>query len=175
MSTTTDEALMQRVGAGDPAALDQLFRRHHARVHALCVRLTGDARTADDLVQETFLRVLRYARGFNARARFSTWLYRIARNACLDHLKREQRAQAAHERLDPPSEVAERSTESELLERALAALPLPLRETLVLSRLHDLPCAEVAAILKCSEGAVRTRVHRALAELRRLARELEKA
>src|SRR5688572_8487300 len=91
MSSATDEDLMQRVLGGDTIALDALFRRHHQRVHALCVRIVADASSADDLVQETFLRVMRFAGSYRGTARFTTWLYRIARNVCVDHLKHEQR------------------------------------------------------------------------------------
>ena len=77
---------MAATGHGDLDALGVLFNRHHARVHALCYRLTGDASVADDLVQESFLRVLKYRKGFGARAAFTTWLYRLVRNVCMDHM-----------------------------------------------------------------------------------------
>jgi RNA polymerase sigma-70 factor (ECF subfamily) len=175
---TTDHVLMGRVAAGDAAALDQLFRRHHARVHALCSRLSGDSTSADDLVQETFLRVLRHAGRFEARSSFSTWLYRIARNVCLDHWKRSERDQLRARRAARELEIQQALHDSEkadvqLVERALTRLPVQLREVLVLSRLHDLPTAEVAAIVGCSEGAARVRLHRAMTELRKILLQLE--
>jgi RNA polymerase sigma factor (sigma-70 family) len=174
---TTDHVLMARVAAGDASALDQLFRRHHARVHALCTRLSGDSMSADDLVQDTFLRVLRHARRFEARSSFSTWLYRIARNVCQDHWKRGERDQrkvqiAAREH-DIESGMNSEQADVQLLERGLARLPVVLREVLVLARLHDLPMAEVAAVVGCSEGAARVRLHRAMSELRRILLQLE--
>jgi len=161
---------MQRLAAGEPEALDLLFRRHHERVHALCARLTHDAASADDLVQETFLRVLRFAPSFQRRARFTTWLYRIARNLCHDHALRTRRAEPEQ---DIVIEPAQRDARLDLLERALRQLPETLREALVLSRYHDLPYAELATVLGCSPGAARVRVHRALNELKQRVQELE--
>lgn len=164
----TDEVLVARVGRGDAAALDVLFRRHHARVHALCVRLCADA-SADDHVQETFIRVWRHARGFAGKAQFTTWLYRIARNVCFDANR------AARRRLAPvtPEPNADPDPRIELLERALAQLPQRSREALVLARWHDLPYEQIAEILGCSAGAARVRVHRALNELREIVLRLE--
>ena len=162
---------MQRLSAGEPQALDLLFRRHHERVHALCARLAGDGLVADDLVQETFLRVLRFARSFEQRARFTTWLYRIARNVCLDHIAQERRRASAVE-----TEGVTQTTGDprlDVLEQALQRLPETMRAALVLSRFHELPYEELAIVLGCSVGAARVRVHRALNELRRLVQELE--
>ncbi len=86
-----DESLMCQVAGGDPDALGALFARHHHRVHALCFRYVGDSTTADDLVQESFLRVQRYGKSFDGRARFTTWLYRLVRNVCMDHLASSER------------------------------------------------------------------------------------
>jgi RNA polymerase sigma-70 factor (ECF subfamily) len=162
---------MQRLGAGEPGALDLLFRRHHERVHALCARLTSDAVAADDLVQETFLRVLRFARSFERRARFTTWLYRITRNVCLDHIAQERRRSALEP--EPVAPSVANDPRFAVLEQALSRMPPALREALVLSRFHDLPYDELASVLGCSEGAARVRVHRALNELKRLVQELE--
>jgi RNA polymerase sigma-70 factor (ECF subfamily) len=163
---------MQRLSAGEPEALDLLFRRHHERLHALCARLTSDATAADDLVQETFLRVLRFARTFEQRARFTTWLYRIARNVCLDHIAQERRRISATEP-ERLTETMRRDPRLDVLDRALKRLPETMRAALVLSRFHELPYEELAIVLGCSVGAARVRVHRALNELRRLVQELE--
>src|SRR5262245_17064439 len=163
---------MQRLGAGEPDALGVLFRRHHERVHALCVRLTGDSASADDLVQETFVRVFRFARSFERRARFTTWLYRIVRNVCNDHNMRERRRKAlSGQVLDGASSSSD--SRLDVLELALIRLPEAMREAIVLSRFHDLPYAELAVVLGCSGGAARVRVHRALLELKRIVQEIE--
>ena len=72
----TDSDLMACLGLGEMRALGVLFERHHAWVHSLCYRMTGDASAAADLVQESFLRVLRYSSSFAGRAEFRTWMYR---------------------------------------------------------------------------------------------------
>ena len=174
MPAQADEELMLGVRRGDRDAFTALFQRHYARVHALCARLTGDAAAADDLAQDTFLRVLRLGSGFQARARFSTWLYRIARNVSIDHLQRVRRtahrdASALNGRPDETVDDPRLHT----LELALALLPADRREVLVLSRYHDLPYAQLAEVLGCSEGAARVRVHRALSELKQIVHDIE--
>ena len=171
-NTLPDELLVSRACAGDSEAFGVLFRRHYARVHALCARITCDAFAADDLAQDTFVRVLRLGRSFSGRARFSTWLYRIARNVCIDHLQRVRRISLAE-----AQSFGEHSVSQEprlgLLERALARLPADRREVIVLSRFHDLTYDELSDVLGCSVGAARVRVHRALSELKRIVHELE--
>lgn len=168
-----DELLMRQVCAGDGSAFDVLFRRHCARVHALCARITCDPFAADDLVQDTFIRVLRLGKTFRGGARFSTWLYRIARNVCFDHLKRVRRITTVDAQVFESSSAVENDGRHRLLERALAALPPDRREVIVLSRFHDLPYEELAEVLNCSAGAARVRVHRALLELKQIVHQLE--
>lgn len=163
---------MLAVRGGDLYALGLLFQRHQARVHALCARLAGDAATADDLVQETFLRILRYRHTFKGDAKFTTWMYRIARNATLRHLERRSRraereaaagrdtAIAAEESSLDPDRVAR-------LEAGLAALPPDQREVLTLSRFHDLKYHEIADVCGCTVEAVKARIYRAMKTLRR--------
>lgn len=172
MDSRTDTQLMLDVRRGDLDALGTLFRRHHERVHALCFRMTGSPAAADDLVQETFLRVLKYRRGFEGRSRFTTWLYRLARNVCLDRIRRDRRDVALARRApvetagDPPGGVGAGDDRSQALWAALERLSPEKREALVLSRFHDLGYGEIARICACSVGAVKVRVHRALKELR---------
>jgi RNA polymerase sigma-70 factor (ECF subfamily) len=170
VNATSDDALMARVTAADADALDELFRRYHGRVHALCVRLV-DRSNADDLVQETFLRVLRFAHKFERRAAFKTWLFRIACNVCATHHAKEMRR--AEPMLDREYEDSPSDARRDLLEGALQRLSPTLREALVLSRWHDLPYREIAQALQCTESAARVRVHRALTELRTIVRQLE--
>lgn len=175
--TGPDEQLMQALGDGDLAGLAELYRRHMGKVHALCYRLTGSAETADDMVQETFLRVIRHRGSFRGQARFTTWLYRIARNVCVDHLQASRRRWRTRERyrvaVGNPEHV-EAPGDLAVLTRALARLPREKREALVLSRYYDLSHAEIAEIVGCSVGAVKVRVHRALKELRKIVEAMER-
>jgi len=169
---------MFAVRAGDEDALATLFERHHARIHSLCARLVSVA-DADDLVQETFLRVYRHASTFAGGAGFTPWLYRIARNVCIDRGQRVSRETSVeHEwarmvATDRTSDAAGGIERRRLLETALARLPAPDREVIVLSIMRDLPYAEVAEVLGCSMAAARVRLHRAISRLRRICAELE--
>src|SRR5689334_4250137 len=166
---------MRDVRDGDVAALGVLFERHHRRVHALCYRLVRRPDAADDLVQETFLRVLRYRESFRQEAAFTTWLYRIAVNACHEHWRQMRRDDATAipatyaDRAESPA-VADRHV---LLDEALGRLEPEHRAVLVLTRYHDLKYDDVARVLECTPAAARVRAHRALNELREIYRELE--
>lgn len=164
---------MMRVREGDVDQLGILFDRHHARLYAFCRRLTGDPDAAGDLVQETFFRMLRYRASYDDRGAFRAWMYRTARNACLDHLRRSGRETPEDDetfdlpsREPLPAERAERREEVRLLERALGRLSPEKRETLLLARFGSMPYAEIAETLGCTVGAVKVRVHRAVRELR---------
>ncbi len=175
----TDSELMLRVRGGDLYALGLLFVRYQAKVHAWCFRLTDDRHTADDLVQDTFLRILRYRHAFSGDAAFSTWLYRIARNVCLDHLANLRRNSDAQEQLhgraaaETGPAAAYEDGRLAILDAALMRLPIEKREVLVLSRYHDLRYEDIAQVCNCSVGAVKARVHRAIRHLRDLYNELE--
>lgn len=170
---------MLEVRRGHLDALGVLFRRHQSAVHALAHRLTGDASAADDVVQETFLRVLRYRQTFRGSASFTTWLYRVARNACLDHLRIGLRRRDALTRWERERDgpVAQRATDPdmrlEILERGLMQLSLEKREALVLSRFLGLRYDEIGKICGVSPGAIKLRIHRALRELREACHALE--
>jgi RNA polymerase sigma-70 factor (ECF subfamily) len=177
VNDTSDEALMRCVRDGDVEKLGALFERHHARVHALCYRLTRRADAADDLAQETFLRVLRYRETFREEAAFTTWLYRVAYNVCHEHWQRHRRAEPMHDQIPAPREHDEGASVSErhaVLEAAMAKLDPDQRAVLVLTRYHDLKYADVARVLECTPAAARVRAHRALNNLREIYRELEK-
>ncbi len=175
---SADAALVRAIAKGDSGALDALFRRHHARVHQLCRRLLGSSDAADDAVQDVFLRVARHAHRFSDRAIYTSWQYRIARNASLDLLSargRAARRDAAWLR-DRPQETGTPATPDDrlrILERALVKLSPRDREALFLARTLERPYAEIARVLGCSTGAARVRVHRALGRLRDTYREME--
>jgi len=177
VTTQSDEALMRAVSAGDLHKLGVLFERHHARVYALCFRLTREADVADDLAQETMLRVLRYARSFRADSAFTTWLYRLAYNVCQDHWRKTRRDESLtdlSEATDVRHETAPEDPRHALLEEALSRLAPERRTVLVLSRYNDLAYDDIARVLDCTPAAARVRAHRALNELREIYRELER-
>ncbi len=128
-----DDTLVAAAQAGDRAALDALLRRHYDRVHAVCRRIAGSSRDADDATQEAMISIVRGISRFDGRSAFSTWIYRIATNAALDELRRRRRRPALHVVADdgPEPEVADPLAERRLegvverlsIDDALAALP----------------------------------------------------
>lgn len=169
----TDDAQMLALQAGDLSALDHLFARHHGRLYGFLARLTGDPHAAEDLVQEVFLRVLRFHDRYEGNGTFLAWLYRIARNLAADaYAKRRDlrpldEADALPSAATPPLDHLEREEQRAQLERALAALPTAHREVLLLRGVDGLAHRDVAIALGCTEGAARVRVHRAIAALKR--------
>ena len=169
MAEPSDEQLMLALRDGELSAFDALFRRHYEPVRALCARISASPSVGDDLAQDTFLRVLRHRGTFRGDARFTTWVYRIARNVCLEHIGRSARDRRIAERWFAETDATSADAsggEAEMLAAAMRALTPEQREVLVLCRFHDLPFAEIAEILGCTPGAARVRAHRALAALR---------
>jgi RNA polymerase sigma-70 factor (ECF subfamily) len=166
----TDEALMTAVATGDARALETLCRRWERPLHQFLARYTG-GRDVDDLYQETWLRVVRAARRFDPSRRFSTWLFQIALN-----LTRDWQRRPPPEPVDPTS-VQELAAPDAALDaaldarRLLAALPEPQRAVVVLRYYHDMSEEQVAEILDCPRGTVKSRLHQAVARLAALARE----
>jgi RNA polymerase sigma-70 factor, ECF subfamily len=177
-----DEELMQRYQAGDVRAFEVLLRRHRAALHAFLARLTGDRARAEDLSQETWLRIVASAARWERRARFTTWAFGIARNLAVDEARR-----AVHRAVEPlgaPGEGArprgealadgapgpDRGAESALLrprlEAALAALPLEQREVFVLREYAGVPFAGIAEITGAPLPTVKSRMRYALEGLR---------
>jgi RNA polymerase sigma factor (sigma-70 family) len=175
----SDEELMRRVREGDVDKLGVLFERHYPRLFSLCYRLTRRPDVADDLAQDTMLRVLRSAKTFRGESSFTTWLYRLAYSACQDHWRRTRRDEHTTD-LSEAGDVRGEHDGSEtderhvLLEQAMERLAPDRRTVLVLSRYHDLAYDDIARVLDCTPAAARVRAHRALNELREIYRELER-
>lgn len=162
----TDEELMQQVQAGSEGALETLVERWRGPLFGFLHRRSGPA-DADDLFQETWLRVVRSRRRFDARLRFSTWLFQIANNLCRDRLRRGAVAARGREVLAGGPRAAAPEPELRLdLARRLAALPDRLREVLVLRYYRDLGEREIAALLGIPPGTVKSRLHAAVQALR---------
>jgi RNA polymerase sigma factor (sigma-70 family) len=168
-----DGEVMRRVASGEIGLVEVLFERHHAALFRFFRRLFGRAAAAEDLVQETFLRILKYRRSFRPGGSFKAWLFAVARSAAKEQFRREARGQAPEtairERIDPtplPLDRMETAEKLERLEEAIARLSADDREALLLARYEGLSHGELATVLDCSVGAARVRVHRALSRLR---------
>jgi len=170
-----DRQLVAAAQAGDRAALDALLRRHYDRVHAVCRRIAGSSRDADDAAQEAMISIVRGLPRFDGRAQFSTWAYRIATNAALDELRRRRRRPALAvvdddarptEVVDPLAErTVEASADRLSLDAALAALPEDFRVAVVLRDVGDLDYAEIAEALGVPVGTVKSRIARGRSQL----------
>lgn len=163
---------MARVAAGDPQAFSLLYERWSAPVYTFLVRLTGGRHLAEDLLQETFLRVWRSRREYRAAMRFRAWLFTIARRLVIDWARQERVAwedeSAVVQRLAAPERAEHEHEARELLARvgrALARLAPAQREVLLLSRLGGMSAEEIAEVTGSTPGAVRVALHRALRRL----------
>jgi RNA polymerase sigma-70 factor, ECF subfamily len=165
----TDSSLMQAVREGDLGALAILFERHHRPLFNYFVHINGNRDLSEDLVQDVFFRMLKYRRTYQPERAFTAWMYQIARNANSDSAgKRKFEVGLGDKEFASMSLVDEslkRKQEISLLKRAMARLPLDKRELLVLSRFQNLKYEEIASILGCDVGAVKTRVYRAVRAL----------
>ncbi len=174
MGPLEDSDVMDRVKGGHLELLALLFERHHRRTFGFFLRLCGDRQTAEDLTQDLFLQVLRSRETWQEGRPFLPWLFQIARNLHVSHLRR-QRPEVASEALlelapDPQDSAATRvaaQEDQELLQQALARLPAKKRELLLLSREESLSYQDLAGMLSCSYTSVKVQVHRALQDLRR--------
>jgi RNA polymerase sigma factor (sigma-70 family) len=170
----TDEALMLAVSEGDRRKLGILFERHHIPLYEFFCRMTGNRAASEDLVQEVFIRILKYGDTFRNESRFTTWMYRIARNVQFSYYKKHQgealtaEFSAVSAYGGSPSQTLERNQEAELLRRALFKLSEDKRELLVLARYREMKHEEIAAILGVEVNTVKVRVHRAMKELREM-------
>lgn len=170
---------MQAVRDGDVSQLGHLFERYHARLFEFLSRMTGNRVAAEDLVQDVFVRILKYRATYRDDGRFETWLFRIARNARADYFRRAVPVDSLPDSMveqatDAPGPAAqlEMGRDVARLRRALLQMRDDRRELIVLARYQGLRHDEIAELLDIEVGAVKVRLHRAIAELRETFRQL---
>lgn len=165
---------MARFCQGDSTAFDALFQRYSRPVHGYLARLTGSPATADDLVQLTFLSLVRARGRFLPGSRFKPWLYAIATNAARDSQRRSQRPEELTAEGELPVSIAadtqgpRDSGLEQAVQRALAQLPEGQRVPILLHRFEGMSFAEVADAMGLTESAVKVRAHRGYERLREL-------
>ena len=178
-----DRAVIEQVLAGDNDAFGILVERYQTKIYNLALRMCGNEDDAFDLAQESFLRAWRNLGSFQFESAFSTWLFRLCSNICLDFLRAKKRRAAVSltmtddegeenqlEIPDPgktPEEAVFAAEDRELLTRALNELPADQREILTLRAIDDLSYSEIARILNLQEGTVKSRLSRARTALRK--------
>jgi RNA polymerase sigma-70 factor, ECF subfamily len=189
----TDEALMVRYQKGEVAAFAELVSRHEKRLWNFVRRFVADSATAEDLLQEVFMRVVKSSAEWQPSAKFSTWLLTIARNLCTDNARRgairradslDQPTGVANDdsglhridRLAAPSGNAERAAMNREIavrvDAAVSDLPVEQREVFLMREVMDMSFAEIAAATGASEPTVKSRMRYALERLRGALHEL---
>jgi len=176
MTHLSDQELMRLIQAGDVSPAAEIFDRYSSRIYNFAYRFLRNSEAAEDATQEVFVKMLKHANQFHGDAKLSTWLFSITANWCRDYLRKaDNKAKEAEEVLysiPAPSELApdrnlERRQDEQMIQKALAALTPEQREAILLSRYQGLSYAEIAQISGCSEGAVKTRVFRAMETLKK--------
>jgi len=169
----SDIELMTAVRDGDVATLGVLFDRYHVRLYNFFVRHTNRRDASEDLVQDVFLRMLKYRQTYRGDAPFTVWMYQLAKNAASDWFKKwkqefplDDEVERQRDTEPLPSEAREQAEEHEILRKALANISEEKREVLLMSRFEGLKYEEIGRILKSPVGTIKARVHFALKDLR---------
>jgi len=180
----TEQELVTRAKAGDDEAFAQLMRDNEKRIYNLTLRMTGNPEDAMDLAQEAFLNAWRGLKFFQGDSAFSTWVYRLASNACIDHLRRKKRRQdisapmptdeeddsqpdIPDDRFRPDRELERRELRRAVI-RGLEQLSDEHRQVLVMRELNGLSYQEIADVLDLEAGTVKSRIARARNSLRKI-------
>jgi len=175
--------LIARAGAGDQLAFAQIYSLHKKRIYSLCMRMTGNIAETEDLTQESFLQLHRKISTFRGESAFSTWLHRLAINVVLMHLRKKGLSLVSmDEAAEPAPEgspgrgfgaldlTLSGSVDRLALERAVGALPAGYRLAFVLHDIEGYPHHEIASMLDCSIGNIKSQLHLARLKLREVLR-----
>lgn len=182
MQPLTDNQLMLKVKSGEVRLLGSLYERYKKWLFNFFLQMNSDRDLSEDLVQNVFMRILKYKHTYTEESKFVTWMFQIARNTQNDHFRKNAKQRGdvkledvafKMESTDSYEKDIDQEGEHKLLHYALQQLSEDKREVLVLSKLKELKYREVAEVLNCSEEAARTKAHRALKELRSIYLELQ--
>lgn len=177
MKHLSDQDLMRIVQAGDYSPASEIYDRYSGRIYNFAFRFLKNAEAAEDATQEVFVKMLRHANQFHGDAKLSTWLFSITANWCRDYLRKADNKSKESEDVlvtlpasaeYSPDRTLEQRENEQRVRRALATLTPEQREAILLSRYQGLSYAEIAQVAGCSEGAVKTRVFRAMETLKKV-------
>lgn len=173
-----EKELIARLQARDEAAFEELIRQYEKKVYSLCARMCGNAEDAEEAAQDAFLALWRGIDRFRQESSLSTWIYRLASNACIDLMRRKKKGAGSVslddeelfvDAVDPapqPHEEAERRETQRLLQEGLLSLPAEYRSILLLREIEGLIYSEISAALDLELGTVKSRISRGRTLLR---------
>lgn len=175
---SSDSEIIAQAQAGDLRAFETLYRKHEHQVYRTALAILGDSQTAEEVLQDCFLRAYKHLHRLNGEPSVSPWLHRVAVNLCYSHLRRNYLSQVTvslenlsnclFPSLGPsPEECTQDSEISSAIQNGIAALDLKHRSVVVLYYLQEFSLEEVAYILDCPVGTVKSRLHYARKELSR--------
>src|SRR5687768_443106 len=176
MKHLNDQELMRIVQSGDYSPASEIYDRYSGRIYNFAFRFLKNSEAAEDAVQEVFVKMLKHANQFHGDAKLSTWLFSITANWCRDYLRKaDNKPKDSDEVLITlpasteysPDRTLEQRENEQRVRKALGSLTPEQREAILLSRYQGLSYAEIAQISGCSEGAVKTRVFRAMETLKK--------
>lgn len=179
-SEKTDEILMERFKEGDVTAFEKIFHRYKSQIYNYAYRFLGNEALSEEVVQELFFKVIKIRSEYECRAKFSTWLYRMGRNLCIDKLRKKSEHKLIYLKVDNHSQALEGVLESRpnqeellhhqqletILQHAISRLNLEQREVFLMREKLALPFAEIAEILGYSQSTVKNRMYSALKNLK---------
>ncbi len=177
MKHLSDQELMRIVQGGDFSPASEIYDRYSGRIYNFALRFLKSAEAAEDATQEVFVKMIKHANQFQGDAKLSTWLFSITANWCRDYLRKaDNKVKESEDVLvtlpapadQSPDRTLEQRENALRIQRALQELTAEQREAILLSRYQGLSYAEIAQIAGCSEGAVKTRVFRAMETLKKL-------
>lgn len=171
-----DAKLIERYIAGETDAIEELVMRYQKQIYTFIYRMTKDMEESKDLTQKTFLNVVKGIRDFRKTASFKTWLYQIAVNTSLNHIKRNKREEVEFEdsvastQAGVLTSIIEKETTAQV-RKSLDMLPERQKLAVVLRVYESLSCAETAKAMGCSEGTVKAHYHSGVKKLREVLKE----
>ena len=183
--TEDERLLIKQSKCGSVDSFEQLIEDNRKKVYNIALRMLGNPEDANDVTQEVFLRVFKSMRGFKEQSSFSTWIYRITKNVCLDEIRKKKKNNLVYidkqieygdgqvtmqleDERETPEEAAERTELSLRVREAIAMLPEQHRILIVLRDIQNFSYDEIADILKCPDGTVKSRINRARSALREI-------
>jgi len=182
LNSLSDNALMLKVKSGEVDKLGLLYERYKKMLLGFFFKMNHDLEASEDLVQNVFVRILKYKHTFTGSGKFSTWMYHLARNMYFDQYKKNKKSaknidvDSVSYKLVDENNIDDQMYQNEQqlqLKRALHELRPEKRELLILSRYQELKYHEIAEVVGISEGAVRVKIHRTLKELKEIFFKLE--